>query len=125
MILFAGNVIKAKGVLNYAYQLVKRESNECFIHNRCTVMNFMDAVYQVIREKGIKDIHLKNQLTKELALWMAATDVFTLPSHHEGSGLVALEAMVAGANVVGSDVGGLSYLLADGARSVQPKMHHH
>ena len=46
---------------------------------------------------------------------MSAADTLALPSHHEGFGLVALEAMAAGTKVVGTDVGGLSYLLKDGA----------
>ena len=64
----------------------------------------------------MEDIHFKEPLGQaDLSLWMSASDTLALPSHHEGFGLVALEAMASGTKVVGTDVGGLSYLLKDGA----------
>lgn len=127
IILFVGNVIKEKGVLDLvdAFQLVKKANpaSALYIIGAQRDESFIDLVYQVIRKKGIKDVHFKEPVNqRDLALWMAATDVFTLPSHHEGFGLVALEGMASGARVVGSDVGGLTYLLADGAGIlVQPQ----
>jgi glycosyltransferase involved in cell wall biosynthesis len=44
---------------------------------------------------------------------MSTCDIFVLPSHIEGFGLVALEAMSCGIPVVGTNVGGLKYLLKD------------
>ncbi len=73
----------------------------------------------------LQNVHITHQEPlpqKEIAKWIAAADVFVLPSHHEGFGLVALEAMAVGTTVVGSDVGGLSYLLDNEAGIlVEPK----
>ncbi|WP_252312082.1 glycosyltransferase family 4 protein [Sinobaca sp. H24] len=52
---------------------------------------------------------------QELKNWMSAADVFILPSHIEGFGLVAVEAMACEAPVVGTRTGGLYHLLKDGA----------
>lgn len=119
IILFVGNVIKAKGVLDLvnAFQIVKEANptSALYIIGSQRDESFIDILYEVIRKKGMSDVYFKEPVNQQdLALWMAAADVFTLPSHHEGFGLVALEAMASGTHVVGSDVGGLSYLLADG-----------
>lgn len=49
----------------------------------------------------------------EVARWVGACDVFTLPSHNEGTPNVVLEALASGRPVVGSDVGGIPDCLAD------------
>ena len=51
---------------------------------------------------------------------MSAADCVVLPSHMEGFGLVALEAMACETPVVGTNVGGLKYLLANGAGVISP-----
>jgi teichuronic acid biosynthesis glycosyltransferase TuaC len=43
----------------------------------------------------------------EVPLWMAACDVLTLPSHHEGTPNVLLEALASGRRVVATRVGGI------------------
>lgn len=50
----------------------------------------------------------------EMPHWMAAADVVAVPSHREGFGLVALEAMACGAPVLASDVGGLPEIVTYG-----------
>jgi glycosyltransferase involved in cell wall biosynthesis len=52
----------------------------------------------------------------EVAQWMAACDVFTLPSWAEGTPNVVLEALASGRPAVGSRVGGIPDALSD-ARS--------
>jgi glycosyltransferase involved in cell wall biosynthesis len=43
----------------------------------------------------------------EVPLWMAAADLVTLPSHHEGSPNVLLEALASGRRVIATRVGGI------------------
>jgi len=50
----------------------------------------------------------------DVAELLAAADAFLMPSHHEGLGVAALEAMAAGIPVVASRVGGLPEAVVDG-----------
>ena len=45
--------------------------------------------------------------------------MFILPSQHEPFGIVVLEAWSAGIPVIGSNVGGLSFLIKDGINGLQ------
>lgn len=47
----------------------------------------------------------------QVALWMGAADIVVVPSHYEGFGLVALEAMACGRPVVATQVGGLAQIV--------------
>lgn len=116
MILFVGNVIPEKGVLELidAFGEIKRKFADVSLYILGAQRNqtFSEKVLQLIEREEIKDVHFKQPVNQaELAKWMAASNVLALPSYHEGFGLVALEAMATGTQVVGSDVGGLSYLL--------------
>ncbi|MGP4106089.1 glycosyltransferase [Virgibacillus sp. L01] len=118
-LLFVGNLIKAKGLyeLIEAYSQLKKASYSIELHLIGTVKDptFINQLKQKISDEKIEDVFFhspKNQ--QDISLWMSASDVFVLPSHMEGFGLVALEAMSCHTPVVGSDVGGLSYLLSDG-----------
>jgi N-acetyl-alpha-D-glucosaminyl L-malate synthase BshA len=51
---------------------------------------------------------------EEFTEWLAACDVFLLPSEQESFGLAALEALSCGVPVVASDIGGLPELVEDG-----------
>lgn len=127
VILYVGNVIKAKGLLELieAFKMLKKDLSErnLYIIGSQKDQSFVEELRKLINGKNLQDIHFQEPLGQDnLAKWMAASDVLVLPSHHEGFGLVALEAMAAGATVVGTNVGGLSYLLNDGAGVlVEPK----
>lgn len=51
--------------------------------------------------------------TAEVAVWMAAADLVTLPSYSEGCPNVVIEALASGRPVVASDVGGIPELMDD------------
>lgn len=116
--LFVGNFIKKKGLdeLVEAFQMFKQNNPNSSLHliGEPKDPGYFQLLNEKINKLSLKDIHFhpsKDQL--ELSDWMNMADLFILPSYIEGFGLVALEAMACGTPVIGSDVGGLSYLLAD------------
>lgn len=54
------------------------------------------------------------------ALWLGAADVVVVPSHYEGFGLSALEAMASARPVVATRVGGLAEVVSDDIGSLVP-----
>ena len=127
VILFVGNLIREKGLVELveAFSMLKDTESEATLYLMGSQKNsaFVEELKSIIQKIGVEDIDFKAPLGQvELARWMSAADVLALPSYHEGFGLVALEAMSAGTKVVGTDVGGLSYLLNDQAGIlVEPK----
>lgn len=122
--LFVGNVIKQKGVeeLLQAFQMLKTKVRQpvalVMIGSRRDE-NFVQSLQPFISE----DVRFVDPLKQsELVKWFQASDVFVLPSHLEGFGLVALEALATGTPVIASEVGGLVSLLGEGAgHLVAPK----
>ncbi|MCM3711731.1 glycosyltransferase [Sporosarcina luteola] len=126
LLLFVGNMIEAKGVLELvdAFDIVRKSHPESTLHLIGSSKDgaFMETLAKRLLSKDVRISHQEPLPQKEIAKWIAAADVFVLPSHHEGFGLVALEAMAVGTTVVGSDVGGLSFLLGNEAGIlVEPK----
>jgi glycosyltransferase involved in cell wall biosynthesis len=118
--LFVGNLIKEKGILELieAFKKVNKQ-----IDNSLLVI-IGNKKHEPFYEQMKKDlaplleddyIIMPAISQEELAVWMNAADAFVLPSHMEGFGLVAVEAMSCHTPVIASDVGGLSYLLCNGA----------
>lgn len=126
-ILFVGNMIEAKGLaeLVSAYHNLKKTypSLELHLIGPQKEPVFADWIKDHISNEGIEGVHIHPPMEqREIAKWLAAADVFVIPSYMEGFGLVALEAMSCHTPVVGSDVGGLSYLLNGNAGVlVEPK----
>ena len=124
LLLYVGNMIEAKGVLDLvdAFNIVQKDHPDAALHliGSSKDENFMGRLSEQLQ--NVRITHQEPLPQKEIAKWIAAADVFVLPSHHEGFGLVALEAMAVGTTVVGSDVGGLSFLLDNEAGIlVEPK----
>jgi len=115
--LFVGNVIKQKGVeeLLQAFQMLKTKVErpiELIIIGSRRDDNF----YQSLQPFFSEDVKFIDPLKQqELVKWFQASDVFVLPSHLEGFGLVALEALATDTPVIASKVGGLVSLLGEGA----------
>ncbi|WP_256833469.1 glycosyltransferase [Parageobacillus thermoglucosidasius] len=117
-ILFVGNIIRQKGLIELveAFSKLKKEYHSVSLYLIGAKKD--NAFYNELthRMEGINDVHILDAMQqKDVAVWMAAAEMFVLPSHLEGFGLVALEAMSCHTPVVGSRVGGLAYLLGDGA----------
>jgi glycosyltransferase involved in cell wall biosynthesis len=119
VIVFTGNVIRQKG-LKELVEAVSRlrstgEAVKLYIIGPAKDAHFFTELQQDIKRLDQEDhvVFAGVKPQKEIAAWMAAADVFVLPSHIEGFGLVALEAMSCGTPVVGTDVGGLKHLLAN------------
>ncbi|MDA3130929.1 glycosyltransferase [Aliibacillus thermotolerans] len=124
--LYVGNLIEEKGLLDLveAYALYREKDPTAQLHivgpkNQAV---FFQRLQQKIASLRVEDgifFHGAKPQT-EVAQWMNAADVFVLPSHTEGFGLVAVEAMACGTPVIGTNVGGLRYLLADQAGEIVP-----
>ena len=115
--LFVGNVIKQKGIeeLLIAFEKVQAEAGrkvKLVIIGSRRDARFIESIQPFVDD----DVQFVDpQPQPELVKWFQASDVFVLPSHLEGFGLVALEAVASGTPVIASRVGGLVSLLGDGA----------
>lgn len=122
--LFVGNIIREKGVteLVRAFNKVTEslpQKAALYCVGSTKDSNFTSKVKELARDNT--SIHFIEPLPQqELARYFQAANVFVLPSYIEGLGLVALEAMSCGTPVIASDVGGLHYMLADGAGILVP-----
>lgn len=120
--LFVGNVIKQKGIeeLLQAFQMVKKKVNrpvELVLVGSRRDTDFINSLEHFI-DDDVKFVDPVQQ--QELVKYFQASDVFVLPSHLEGFGLVALEALATGTPVIASHVGGLVSLLGNGAGKLVP-----
>ncbi|MGP1909974.1 glycosyltransferase family 4 protein [Metabacillus sp. JX24] len=112
-LLFVGNFIKSKGVIDL-FEALKNHPQM----NVCIVGSLHDKkVYEICKEI-INKYKLNVEFTgviekRELKEYYSASKILILPSHNEGAGLVTIEGMASGLLVLGSNVGGLSELLAE------------
>jgi teichuronic acid biosynthesis glycosyltransferase TuaC len=65
------------------------------------------AMEEVLRPLGERVLFVGPRPLPEIPVWMGACDVLTLPSHHEGTPNVLLEALACGRRVVATRVGGI------------------
>ena len=122
ILLFVGNVIEQKGVneLLQAYEALERQDTELHLVGAIKHPAFLKSIEPIIQRNSIY-IH-PPATQKEVACWMNAADILVIPSHIEGFGLVALEAMACQTPVIGTRVGGLQYLLGkDAGVLVEPR----
>jgi glycosyltransferase involved in cell wall biosynthesis len=120
-VLFVGNIIREKGLteLVEAFKQVKtkRPQSELYLIGASRNTAYREELNRLMGE----GVHFMEPLPQaDLAKWMSAAEVFVLPSHLEGFGLVAVEAMSCHTPVIGADVGGLHYLLKDGSGLLVP-----
>ncbi|WP_053218143.1 glycosyltransferase [Virgibacillus senegalensis] len=128
-LLYVGNLIEAKGLIELldAYRPLKQSFDQLELHliGAAKQPEFLERIKEKIDKETIQGVTFHGpKAQQEVAVWMNAADIFVIPSHMEGFGLVALEAMACHTPVVGSDVGGLSHLLKDEAGIlVEPRSH--
>jgi glycosyltransferase involved in cell wall biosynthesis len=128
-ILFVGNIIEQKGLLDLIEAMV------IIHHSRQNIQLMLigpekDAEFKHTLEGKITAGQLHHQVQflgikdqSDIALWLNAAECLVLPSHIEGFGLAALEAMACGTPVIGTDVGGLKHLLSQEAGLLVPARH--
>ncbi|WP_435105040.1 glycosyltransferase family 4 protein [Arhodomonas sp. AD133] len=121
-VLFLARVVLAKGVheLLDAFVLLHRRlpSVELVIAGDGPEL---DAVRARVRDLGLEDVVQCPGFVSgsEKAHWLAASDVFVLPTYHpEGCPVALLEAMAVGLPVVASSVGGIPHILENGVNGV-------
>ncbi|MFB5661025.1 glycosyltransferase family 4 protein [Alteribacillus sp. HJP-4] len=120
-LLYVGNILPEKGSTDLieGFAKVKEDMPETKLHivGQPKQQSYYDKLTKRIETLGLtEDVHFHGSRPQaEVAEWMSAADVFVLPSHIEGFGLVAVEAMACATPVVGTDTGGLSHLLAEDA----------
>ena len=121
VLLFAGNLIKNKGV----YELL-----EAFAEARQAVPALQlkicgHGVERPGMEEKIKELRITDSAEMigtvppgEMHILMQASDIFVLPTYHEGLPNAVMEAMACGLPVIASAVGGLPDALNDSAGAI-------
>ncbi len=105
---YVGNLKEVKGVLDLAAAWAHVDATLAVVGDGPLREQFAAAVAPL----GPR-VHMAGaQPLERIPLWMAAADVIVLPSHHEGTPNVVLEAFAMGRRVVASAVGGVPDLIA-------------
>jgi teichuronic acid biosynthesis glycosyltransferase TuaC len=107
-LLFVGRVEVDKGMLDLtaAFQRVAAASPDAVL----VVVGdgkARAAAEEALRPLADRVVFAGARPLAEMPVWMAACDVLTLPSHHEGTPNVLLEALACGRRVVATRVGGI------------------
>jgi D-inositol-3-phosphate glycosyltransferase len=128
LILFVGRIQPLKGidVLLRALALVKRQQPR-IANDVCLAIIGGDAQPEMEHSEMTRLMELRASLGLEdlvtflgakdhdtLVYYYSAAEMVVIPSHYESFGMVAVEAMACGTPVIASDVGGLTFSVADG-----------
>ncbi|UEG54776.1 glycosyltransferase family 1 protein [Mucilaginibacter daejeonensis] len=111
------NVIRALGKMKHTGKPVKLVvvGGECEELEEETCPEFA-RLMDVVRQNGVEGsvIFTGRKDRSELKYYYAAADVFITTPWYEPFGITPLEAMACGTPVIGSNVGGIKYSVADG-----------
>lgn len=117
-IVYAGVLIPRKGVHHLLNAFARLNHPRAQLHLVGGAENaaYAEKLRQQARDLGISDrVHFAGAVTQvELARYFAAARAMVLPSLSEGLGRVVVEAMLLGTPVIGSRVGGIADMIADG-----------
>ncbi|HKO18352.1 MAG TPA: glycosyltransferase, partial [Acidobacteriaceae bacterium] len=115
-IVYIGRIDKKKGLI----ELVQAASLLQPSHPNLQVYMVGEGPDRHAVEHAIKSRHAQSYVhampscaPEEVATWMAAADLVTLPSYMEGCPNVVLEALASGRPVVASNVGGISEIMSN------------
>lgn len=121
ILLFVGNVIEAKGVVELIDALARMHTAD----TRLVMIG--DGAAEARVDERVAALGLDARVMRpgrlphhQLVRWMCAADVLVLPSHGEGVPNVVLEAMACGRPVVATEVGGIPEVLPDSAGLLVP-----
>jgi glycosyltransferase involved in cell wall biosynthesis len=115
LILYAGRIDVRKGcdVLIEAVSIAQRRVGKCTLVFAGPDCGSEGYLRNLSRRRGVRAIFSGNLTPACLRSALVACDVFALPSLSEGFGLTILEAMLCGAPVVATRVGGIPTLVRD------------
>lgn len=126
IMLYAGNLIREKGLYELldAFERVLPKSTDALLV-MCGRGTEEERLRVRVDAKGLgASIRLVGQIKPEvMPQWMQASDLFVLPSYHEGMPNAVMEAMACGLPVISTKVGGLPAAVGDspGAVLVEPR----
>jgi glycosyltransferase involved in cell wall biosynthesis len=107
-ILFVGRVEADKGMLELAPAFAKLAASN---PDAALILvgdgKARAAMEETLRPLGDRVVFAGARPFSEVPVWMGACDLLTLPSHHEGTPNVVLEALASGRRVVATRVGGI------------------
>jgi len=119
-LLYVGRFVRAKGVLDLldAVEALWVDGKTDVTLTMAGSVRFPDtAVLNAVEEAcaahrgdGLLTMHV-DLPDDEIAELYAASDVFVIPSHHEGFCVPVIEAMTSGCFVIGSDAGNIPYVM--------------
>jgi D-inositol-3-phosphate glycosyltransferase len=126
ILLQLGRMVKRKGVDNVIMSLAHLKRNGCdcrllIVGGECDAAYFksdpeVNRLQQIAFSEGVSDniIFCGRKNRDELKFYYSAADVFISTPWYEPFGITPLEAMACGVPVIGSNVGGIKYSIADG-----------
>jgi len=118
--LYVGHITRAKGVVELA-EAVAGLPCDCnwrldLVGRNTVEPDTTTQIKAICQRADIHDrVHLHGRLNDEVLLEMyLSSDIFVLPSHWEGYGIVLLEAMSHGLSVVATTAGAIPEVVSDG-----------
>ena len=116
LILYAGRIDALKGcaVLVEAVTLVQRRIGDCTLVFAGPDWGSQGCLRELSDRRSVRTVFTGNLSASELRSALVACDVFVLPSFSESFGISILEAMLSGAPVVATSVGGIPAIVHDG-----------